>query len=58
MVESGERKAALSRSIQSLWAEKSAGVLLASSRFTSSILLSTQVADVPLKRVKIAMRGS
>ena len=31
-------------------ANKNAGVLLASSRFTTSIQLSTQVADVPQKR--------
>ncbi len=39
-------------------AEKSPRVLLASGRFPSSILLSTQVADVPQKRGKITKRGN
>ena len=37
-------------------ANKNAGVLLASSRFTSSVLLSTEVADVSQKRRKITKR--
>jgi hypothetical protein len=39
-------------------ANKNASVLLASSRFTTSILLSPQVADVPQKRGKITKRGN
>jgi hypothetical protein len=48
----------ISASLLPSLAKKNAGVLLASSRFTSSILLSTQVADVPQKRGKITKRGN